>query len=321
MINNVPALDIYRFEIVLELLGDLETPKYMGSLLRGAFAWSFRRTVCVTKQPVCDGCLLKGNCSYFRIFETELAAGHIPYLKGVRKVPHPFVLTPPIDGKTRYTAGDLLKIELKLFGSSVQLLPYYVYVFQHIGENGIGKNDTRFRVAGFSSISGAGQKEEVLSPDGKNVVTSFSPLSVLQPDETELQAVESITLDFITPVRLQGDGKVILDGKKIAPPILLNGITRRYLALSGLYGSDGFSEIKPGFKFDLIRITENNLKLYDWGRYSNRQKTFLDMSGLTGSITLSGEIKEAIPWLLAGSFINMGKNTAFGLGQYTVKFN
>lgn len=321
MINNVPALDIYRFEIVLELLGDLETPKYMGSLLRGAFAWSFRRTVCVTKQPVCDGCLLKGNCSYFRIFETELAADHIPYLKGVRKVPHPFVLTPPIVGRTQYKTGDLLTIELKLFGSSVQLLPYYVYVFQFIGENGIGKNNTRFKVMGFNSISEEGSKIEVLSPDGKNVKTSLLPIQIPVPDVPDIQNTGSITMDFLTPVRLQGDGKVLLDGKKVSPPVLLNGITRRYLALSGLYGSDGFSEIKPGFKFDLIKVAENSLKIYDWGRYSNRQKTFLDMSGLTGSITLSGEIKEAIPWLLAGSFINMGKNTAFGLGQYTVKFN
>ncbi|GJQ31787.1 MAG: CRISPR-associated protein Cas6 [Ignavibacteriaceae bacterium] len=319
--NKVPPLDIYRFEIVLELLGDLETPKYMGSLLRGAFAWSFRRTVCVTKQPVCDGCLLKGNCSYFRIFETELAADHIPYLKGVRKVPHPFVLTPPVDGKTHYKTGDRLRIELKLFGSSVQLLPYYVYVFQNIGENGIGKNNTRFKVAGFSSISDDGSKDEVLSSDGKNVKTALLPQRIPQPDEPDIRNTGSVTLDFITPVRLQGDGKVLLDGKKISPAVLLNGITRRYLALSGLYGGDGFSEIKPGFKFDLIRITENDLKIYDWGRYSNRQKTFLDMSGLTGSITLAGEIKEAIPWLLAGSFVNMGKNTAYGLGQYTIKFN
>ncbi len=319
--NKVPPLDIYRFEIVLELLGDLETPKYMGSLLRGAFAWSFRRTVCVTKQPVCDGCLLKGNCSYFRIFETELAADHIPYLKGVRKVPHPFVLTPPVDGKTRYTTGDLLKIELKLFGSSVQLLPYYVYVFQYIGENGIGKNNTRFKLSGFNSISDEGLNDEVLSADGKSVKTSFLPIRIPNRGEPDILKTESVTLDFITPVRMQGDGRVLLDGKKVTAPVLLNGITRRYLALSGLYGPDAFSEIKPGFKFDLIRITENNLKLYDWGRYSNRQKTFLDMSGLTGSITLSGEIKEAIPWLLAGSFINMGKNTAYGLGQYTIKFN
>ncbi len=319
--DKIPSLDIYRFEIVLELLGDLETPKYMGSLLRGAFAWSFRRTVCVTKQPVCDGCLLKANCSYFRIFETELAADHIPYLKGVKKVPHPFVLTPPMDGKTQYITGDQLRIELKLFGSSVQLLPYYVYVFQYIGENGIGKNNTRFKVAAFNSISDDGSKDEVLSSDGKNVKTALLPLRIPQPDEPDTLNTESVTLDFITPVRLQGDGKVLLDGNKVSPPVLLNGITRRYLALSGLYGSDGFSEIKPGFKFDLIRITENNLKIYDWGRYSNRQKTFLDMSGLTGSITLAGEIKETIPWLLAGSFVNMGKNTAYGLGQYTIKFN
>jgi len=317
----IPDLDIYRFEIVLEMLGELETPKYMGSLLRGAFAWSFRRTVCVTKQPVCDGCILKTNCSYFRIFETELSADHIPYLKGVKKVPHPFVLTPPIDRKTSYEAGDKLKIELKLFGSSVQLLPYYVYVFQYIGDNGIGKNNTRFKVVGFKTISSDGKEEEVLSEDGRSIKTVLAPTRIPHPEEVTRDGVESITLDFSTPVRLQGQGRVVLRSSNVTPPMLINGVMRRYLALAGLYGNDGFTDVNPGFKFDKIMITENKLKLYDWGRYSNRQKTFLDMSGMIGSITLSGEIRETISWLLAGSYVNMGKNTAFGLGQYSVKFN
>lgn len=317
----IPELDIYRFRIRLELLGELETPKYKGSLLRGAFAWSFRNTVCVTKMPVCDGCLLKENCSYFRIFETELSADHIPYLKGVRKVPHPFVLTPPIDRKTRYEAGEHFEIELKLFGSSVQLLPYYVYVFRHIGEHGIGKNKTRFKVLNFTAIPAEGEEVEVVSPDGKNVQTGLTPLHIPMSETLMTENVETMTLEFHTPVRLQDEGKVIVDKRKVTPPMLLNGMVRRYLALAGLYGTNGFMEMKPGFKFDLISISENDLEFYDWGRYSNRQKTFLDMSGLIGSVTITGAIADAIPWLVAGSFVNMGKNTAFGLGQYTVTFN
>ncbi len=317
----IPELDIYRFRIRLELLGELETPKYKGSLLRGAFAWSFRNTVCVTKMPVCDGCLLKENCSYFRIFETELSADHIPYLKGVRKVPHPFVLTPPLDEKTRYKAGEHFEIELKLFGNSVQLLPYYVYVFRHIGEHGIGKNKTRYKVLNFTAITADGEEVEVVSPDGKNIRTDLSPLHIPVSEAWRSENIENVTLEFHTPVRLQDEGKVITDKIKVTPPILFNGMIRRYLALAGLYGTHGFVEMKPGFKFDLITVSENKLNYYDWGRFSNRQKTFLDMSGLTGSVTITGAIADAIPWLIAGSFVNMGKNTAFGLGQYSVTFN
>jgi hypothetical protein len=80
-----PDLDIYRFRIRLKLNGDLVTPRYKGSLLRGIFAWSFRNTVCVTKQPVCEGCMLKRECSYFKIFETELPVSHIIILTGNQK--------------------------------------------------------------------------------------------------------------------------------------------------------------------------------------------------------------------------------------------
>lgn len=318
MMKQFPDLDIYRFRIRLKLSGELVTPRYKGSLLRGAFAWSFRNTVCVTKQPVCDSCMLKDNCSYFKIFETELPVSEIPYMKGIKKVPHPFVLIPPINEQLRWNTGEILEIELKLFGSSVQLLPYFVYVFKNIGKIGLGKDNTQYELINFTNIAGNGWEHEVLAPDGENLSLDYKAISISEVLNTDLTGENRIQLNFTTPLRIQEMGKVVRKRDEITPKKLLINISRRYLALAGLYGKDGFVEEFPLFNFENISIVENNLQYYDWGRYSNKQKVYLDMSGFTGTITLTGELDEIIPWLKIGSQINMGKNSAFGLGKFEV---
>ncbi|MBV6444759.1 MAG: hypothetical protein IFNCLDLE_01023 [Ignavibacteriaceae bacterium] len=261
--------------------------------------------------------MLKDTCAYFRIFETEISAGHIPYLKGVRKVPHPFVLTPPLNGKTLYEPGEKLKIQLRLFGSAVQLLQYYVFVFQQIGKRGFGRADTLFEVLEFNAVIG-NEVVPVITPDGKTMTADLPTLRVPAATEENFIGFQSVNLEFTTPVRIQEAGKVLLKKDNVTPAVILNGLYRRYLALAGLYGNGGFLDQKPDFPYEEIEVSSNSLAPFDWGRYSNRQKNYLDMSGLIGSISLSGNILPAIPWLLAGSRINMGKNTAYGLGQFRV---
>jgi hypothetical protein len=313
-----PNLDLYRFKIRLKLSDELVTPEYKGSLLRGAFAWSFRNTVCVTKLNTCESCSLRGNCSYFKIFETELPVTHIPYLKGIKKVPHPFVLVPPLNEITKYKAGDILEIELKLFGSAVQLLPYYVFVFKNIGKHGIGRENTKFEVERFTNIDYCGNESEIISSETGDINLNYKPITVDEMLQNIHSEAKEIKLNFLSPLRLQANGKEILKKDGITPKILTVNIVKRYLALAGLYGKESFVEEQPLFDFDLISIAENNLKFYDWGRYSNRQKTYLDLGGFTGSLTLSGEVSAILPYLYIGSFINMGKNSAFGLGKFEV---
>ncbi len=312
-----PDLDIYRFRIRLKLNGDLVTPRYKGSLLRGIFAWSFRNTVCVTKQPVCEGCMLKQDCSYFKIFETELPVSHISYLRGIRKVPHPFVLNPPADDRLRISAGEILEIELVLFGSSVNLLPYYVYVFQNIGKTGLGFEKTGYTIEEFTNVHLDGESK-ILIPGSGDISLKFTPVKTSQIVENLPEKMEKITLDFVSPVRFQEEGKVIKQRDKITPKLVVLSTVRRYLALAGLFGPDGFVDGQPDFRFNDFHISENSLNYFEWGRYSNRQKTWLDMSGLTGSLTIEGNVGRILPWLLIGSQINIGKNTAFGLGKFDI---
>jgi hypothetical protein len=60
-----PKFVLYRLRLLLELGARRQTlPAYLGSTVRGIFAASFRHVVCVTRAPVCDGCLLLHRCPY-----------------------------------------------------------------------------------------------------------------------------------------------------------------------------------------------------------------------------------------------------------------
>ncbi|HEX2957467.1 MAG TPA: CRISPR system precrRNA processing endoribonuclease RAMP protein Cas6, partial [Chitinispirillaceae bacterium] len=69
-----------------------------------------------------------------------------------------------------------------------------------------------------------------------------------------------------------------------------------------------------------LKVT-SEMSRFERSRYSTRQKTHLDCSGLVGPVTLHGEIGRLMPLILAGEVTGVGKNTVFGGGVYEVGEN
>ena len=66
-----------------------------------------------------------------------------------------------------------------------------------------------------------------------------------------------------------------------------------------------------------IKIKDQNLRWYDWERYSSRQDTRMKLGGFVGEITYDGEaLKEFMPYIFLGSYAHIGKGATFGLGKY-----
>lgn len=83
-----PPLASYRFDFIAD--EPIRLPPYAGSAWRGLLGQGLRRTVCVTRQPNCSGCLLFESCLYSSLFESPPRdpADQARYTA----VPHPFVL-------------------------------------------------------------------------------------------------------------------------------------------------------------------------------------------------------------------------------------
>ncbi len=310
-------LRVYRFEINLQFIDPAKLPIYKGSTFRGAFGITFRNAVCITKQPVCEGCMLKTNCSYFRVFETEMDLREVKYLTNVQKTPHPFIIDPPTDYKKDYKAGEILSLNLILFGDFADLLPYFVYTFIRMGQNGITTSRSRYKLLSVYSLDFENEKIKVYDHEREIVKTGFAPIE-LSPDFVEpVSNPEAIRLSFITPWRVQNEGNIVHDPAKVNISLLFKSLLIRLTTLGAAFGDKKlkFREINT----DEILINENNLKFYELQRYSNRQSRKIYISGFTGSLLLTGNVSQIYPWLRIGEFVNIGKNTVFGLGKYILE--
>jgi CRISPR/Cas system endoribonuclease Cas6 (RAMP superfamily) len=68
-----------------------------------------------------------------------------------------------------------------------------------------------------------------------------------------------------------------------------------------------------------IGISESNVQMTDWRRYSGTQDTTMNFDGMTGQITYQGEgLNNWMPLLSMGSFLHAGSTATFGLGKYSL---
>lgn len=315
MVENIY---LKKFAFILKAEEDISLPGYKGSVFRGAFGWAFRHTVCVTKAPDCSGCLLQDHCLYFKYFETEVKEHSIPFLKGVPKVPHPFVIHPPLDNKREYNEGSLFEVQLSLFGTASEYLPYFIHTFIKLGDEGLGVSRQKVSLQRVESVTVTNHRELVFSAaHGKIESTGDRITSNEMLTFPEVSDPSNLSLDFLTPVRLQTDGKVVMNKLNITPDLLFKNIIRRCQVISYFYcGGSSEKPILSGI--DKIEVVENNLRFYDWNRYSNRQKTKMKMGGFVGSITLSNVPASMMLYIVTGSQLGIGKHTVFGMGKFNV---
>ena len=68
---KLPSITYLRLRFHLVAQEDCNLPTWKGSLLRGAFGFALRRTVCTMKRgQLCKDCMLRSQCAYTRLFET-----------------------------------------------------------------------------------------------------------------------------------------------------------------------------------------------------------------------------------------------------------
>ena len=127
----------------------------------------------------------------------------------------------------------------------------------------------------------------------------------------------TITLNLITPLRIILNGNLLVNLKFHH---LIRSLLRRVSTLSYFH-----CEVKLNIDFKgMINRAENaekvvdELKWFDWERYSRRQDTKMKLGGLIGRVSFKGDFEEFLPLLKLGELLHAGKGTAFGLGRYEI---
>jgi hypothetical protein len=317
--ESLAAISLVQLRVTLRARDPLQLPPYKGSTLRGGFGTVFKETVCVVEHRDCARCLLRSRCAFPYVFDTPVPE-ETTRLRKYPAAPHPFVFLPPLEEKTLYRLGETLTFDLTLIGKGADLLPYFIYTFERLGERrGLGKGRGRFVVESVTWLSPQG--EEVLIYDGnsKTLRNSFRSITVrdLSTLHSALSPLHSLTLHFVTPTRL-------VYAEALTPVldfhILIRALLRR---LSNLAYFHCGTELQLDFRglitaAEQVETVSSDLHWHNWERYSARQDARMKLGGCIGWVTYKGDLQPFLPLLRLGEIVHLGKGTSFGLGKYVM---
>jgi hypothetical protein len=132
-------------------------------------------------------------------------------------------------------------------------------------------------------------------------------------------AGDTLTLHFEAPLRLQTNGRRAT-AEEFTQRKLLTTLIRRIALIHEFHGAGA---LPLDFKALAAQAdglgSEKNLKWRDWTRFSSRQQQKLDLGGVVGTWTLTGDLSPFLPFLHLGQWLHVGKEAVFGLGAYRME--
>ncbi|MFZ4502974.1 MAG: CRISPR system precrRNA processing endoribonuclease RAMP protein Cas6 [Methylovulum sp.] len=306
----IPELPIARFIFEFSYEGSVQLPDFTGSTWRGALGQALKKTICVVRHTDCEACMLYANCAYPYLFETPLPI-HAQKMRLYTKAPHPFVI------KTLFQeqpAPQRLWLGLHLFGDSYRYLPYFIHALERAGNYGMGKYKQIFSLETVATLNEHQQSEIIYSTKNKRLSPIKPSLMVIPACPTQVR------IHLQSPLRAKVNEACSVP-KTFSFSVFFGQVLRRISMLSYFHTQHAldtdFAYLTNQAK--TIALTDIDLNWQDWRRYSSRQQTAMNMGGLVGSFTLSGELHEFWPYLWLGQWTHVGKGTSMGLGIYTIE--
>jgi hypothetical protein len=224
---------------------------------------------------------------------------------GLRLAPRPFVLrTLPLDGRA-IAPGEPFSFDLHVFDWRVPVLDYFHEAFATIAAHGLGPGRGHARLA----------KIETLDLEDKPAHHDFRCVAPLDP---EGRAVSAVTLRFLTPTELKGEGRV-LDEPEFRH--IFARLRDRIATLSTLYGRGSLAlDFRAlGARASAVELERSNLTWEYAARKSTRTGQMHPLGGFTGTAEYRGPLAEFLPWLGAAQWVGIGRQTVWGKGEVRVE--
>lgn len=309
-----------RFRFASRALEEVVFPAYKGSVFRGGFGYVFKKIACTQKDTTCDECLLKSTCVYSYVFETPPPRDS-EILRLYPRVPHPFVIEPPLDERQTYPPGEEIDFHLVLIGKAADYLPYFIYAFTELGKVGIGRNRAKYELISVEGLDGKNQPTVIYTNDSKTLLASPPSINfnlAFTEKDVAWERAPTLRLRFLTPARVRYNGSLT---DQLPFHVLLRNLLRRISALSYFHCGERLDCDFKGLieEAEAVETIASDLRWSDWERYSTRQGQRMKLGGVVGSTSYrfeSGSLIDFLPMIRLGQHIHVGKGTSFGLGQY-----
>ncbi|MBK9709834.1 MAG: CRISPR system precrRNA processing endoribonuclease RAMP protein Cas6 [Kouleothrix sp.] len=316
-------LPILRARVTLRLLADAALPAAKGAMLRGGFGYAFQRSSC--PQPcwgASDRCALASLCPYRWVFETPHPPG-VAQLHDLQDVPRPFVIEPPLDGRTHYAAGDALEFGLVLIGRGIDHLPYFLYGFEQLGRMGLGGARVPAHLERVEALLPWQPIGPAIYRDGRVEPDTAARLPTLDAPAIAARAAAlpaDLRLALRTPLRVKARGAFI---ETIDLPAIVQASCWRLNALATFHGGGPWpvDHRAAAAQAQAVAVEQPQVRWVDWERTSSRGPAprSMKLGGLVGGARLRGVPPDLRAVLLAGSLVHVGKACVFGHGEYRLE--
>ncbi len=282
----------------LEATRAVAWPHFAGGRIRGAFGRALRQAACITGKPECGGCAVRTQCAYGAVFDPAAPAQplHPSFQNGLPA----YVIQPPPLGARQLRAGDTVRFTVQLLANAQ---PHQSLV-AHVLRDAVNQH---------------------LFKPGDCAVQTIEcrelPIPALATEPAG-PALNGIQLTWLTPMRLQHQGKPLFRPLDLSAAALTSATWRRYLQWCQLSGQTPSAAQAPLDAARHCTLDTQGMQWHDISRYSNTQQQHLPLGGLLGQAVLTGPdhaLQTLLPLLRLGEQLHIGKETVFGLGQYHLR--
>ncbi|GJL66857.1 MAG: CRISPR-associated endoribonuclease Cas6 [Nitrospirales bacterium] len=303
------SINRYRFRLLAR--DTIRFASFPGSALRGLFGHSLKDTVCVTRLEHCENCMLRHDCVYSYLFETQAT------LDNGQDAPHPLIFD--VRHAAQETAPhESLFVEATLVGEAGKHLPYLIEAWRRAGKRGLGRQRAKFDLVSVDVYDFTTHVWLPVSIDGTSTNVAQKPFDI--SSDTQVNMTESVVIELLTPYRSKRNGRLVTPESFTASAFVIS-LLRRIDRLRQLHERER-SPINRELFIVASKLTMPDAELIwtDWVRYSSRQHTHMNLGGVIGSFAIDGAGLPLV-WtaLQLGQWIQAGKNTLFGLGCYRLK--
>jgi len=250
-------------------------------------------------------------CPYTRLFSPRTVAGP----SGLADPPRPFVIRARALDGGRFPAGSQFSFDLHLFiNDSAALLPI-ARAFQVFLAEGLGPCRGRVELRSIDLLNEAQQSSAGILLDRQLGIQPHS--SLMLPLSPDAEGTAEVLVEFVTPTELKHEGALVERPEFF---ILMARLRDRISALCSLYGPSPLAIDHTGLieRARRIQIRASNLSWVFRERRSSRSGQRHPLGGFVGTVIYTGPLAEFLPWLRAGYWTGVGRQTVWGKGMVSL---
>ncbi len=309
------TFEFYRFRFHFRAAGTLHFPAYRsGNIVRGAFGGIFRKFVCVPSCNDAKTCEIRATCPYARVFEPKAARGTGP--SGLAAWPRPFVFSAAHLDEHTVRQDEEFHFDVHLFDVRDPAIKYFALAFAQLAREGLGPGRGRAELMAVDQLNLDGVPVARVF-DGEQIRISAPATPNVLDLEAVVAHVDRVRVRFVTPTELKAEEKL---GDRPEFGVLFARLRDRISTLRALYGA-GPLEIdfrEMGERAAAVRMTRCGVTRTEADRVSSRTGQRHPLGGFTGEVEYEGKLAEFLPYLHAGKWAGVGRQTVWGKGEIEV---